>query len=389
MPIRRSESRLLPQLDPEQLQRYARHLTLPQFGLEGQQRLAAAKVLLIGAGGLGSPAALYLAAAGVGTLGIIDHDVVDISNLQRQILHGTAGLGTAKTASAAARITDLNPHVNVIEHRERLTSQNALEIVAGYDIVLDGSDNFPTRYLVNDACVLTGTTLVYGSIYRFEGQLSVFATEGGPCYRCLFSEPPPPELVPNCADAGVLGVLPGIIGSLQALEAIKWITGMGDSMVGRLLLFDALTLGFREIAVRRDPDCAVCGDSPSVTRLIDYQAFCGVTSFGDAGDDQEVSVEALAGELAGVTPPLVLDVREQWEHDIAHLDGAVLMPLGELPAKLAELPRDRGLVTMCHKGVRSAKAAALLRRAGFSGVRSLAGGIDRWAAAVDPGMKRY
>ncbi len=389
MPIRRSESRLLPQLDPEQLQRYARHLTLPQFGLEGQQRLAAAKVLLIGAGGLGSPAALYLAAAGVGTLGIIDHDVVDISNLQRQILHGTAGLGTAKTASAAARITDLNPHVNVIEHRERLTSQNALEIVAGYDIVLDGSDNFPTRYLVNDACVLTGTTLVYGSIYRFEGQLSVFATEGGPCYRCLFSEPPPPELVPNCADAGVLGVLPGIIGSLQALEAIKWITGMGDSMVGRLLLFDALTLGFREIAVRRDPDCAVCGDSPSVTRLIDYQAFCGVTSFGDAGDDQEVSVEALAGELAGVTPPLVLDVREQWEHDIAHLDGAVLMPLGELPAKLAELPRDRGLVTMCHKGVRSAKAAALLRRAGFSGVRSLAGGIDQWAAAVDPGMKRY
>jgi molybdopterin/thiamine biosynthesis adenylyltransferase/rhodanese-related sulfurtransferase len=389
MATRASAGASLPPLDSEQLQRYARHLTLPQFGIEGQQKLAAARVLLIGAGGLGSPAALYLAAAGVGTIGIIDHDVVDISNLQRQVLHGTGALGAAKTESAAARIADLNPHVEVVQHRERISSANAREIISGYDIVVDGSDNFPTRYLVNDACVLTGTPLVYGSIYRFEGQLSLFVTPGGPCYRCLFAEPPAPELVPSCADAGVLGVLPGIVGSLQALEAIKWITGMGQGMAGRLLLFDALTLGFREIAIRRDPDCAVCGEHPTVTELIDYEAFCGVSSFGDAGVDQEVAATELARELVSDIPPMVLDVREQWEHDIAHLVGSTLMPLGELPGRLAELPRDRSIVTLCHKGVRSARAAALLRRAGFSRVRSLAGGIDDWAATVEPGMKRY
>lgn len=378
-----------PQLGPEQLQRYARHLTLPEFGLAGQQRLAAARVLLIGAGGLGSPAALYLAAAGVGTLGLVDDDVVDISNLQRQILHGTSALGVAKTASAAARLADLNPGVRVVQHRERLSAQNARSIIAQYDLVLDGSDNFPTRYLVNDACVLEGKPFVYGSIYRFEGQLSLFGTADGPCYRCLFAEPPAPELVPSCVDAGVLGVLPGIVGTLQALEAIKWLTGIGDSAVGRLLLIDALTLRFREIAIRRDPECAICSASPTITELIDYEAFCGVTPFGIAGDAQEVSVTDLAIELAGQNAPVLLDVREPWEYEVARLEGSRLVPLGELPARLAELPATSSLVTICHKGVRSANAAALLRRAGFARVRSLAGGVDAWAERVDPAMRRY
>ena len=379
----------LPELDSDQLQRYARHLTLPEFGVPGQRRLAAARVLLVGAGGLGSPAALYLAAAGIGTLGIVDDDVVDVSNLQRQILHGTAALGSPKTDSAAARIADLNPDVTVRPHRTRLDSTNARAIIRDYDLVLDGSDNFPTRYLVNDACVLEGVPLVYGSIYRFEGQLSLFGTAGGPCYRCLFAEPPAPELVPSCVDAGVLGVLPGIIGVLQALEAIKWIAGIGESAVGRLVLFDALALRFREIAIRRDPACAACGDAPTITGLIDYDAFCGVTPVGRAGDVQEVEPEALARELGGDATPVLVDVREPWEFDLAHLAGARLVPLGSLPERLAELPRDRPMVTICHHGIRSATAAALLRRAGFSGVRSLAGGVDAWAQRVDPAMRRY
>jgi len=376
-------------LHPRQLQRYARHLTLPEFGLAGQERLAGARVLLVGAGGLGSPAALYLAAAGVGTLGIVDDDVVDVSNLQRQVLHGTAALGMPKTASAAARLADLNPEVHVEAHQERLDRAGARALVRRYDLVLDGSDNFPTRYLVNDACVLERRPLVYGSIYRFEGQVSLFGAPDGPCYRCLFAEPPAPELVPSCADAGVLGVLPGIVGSLQALEAIKWLTGIGTPMVGRLLLFDALRMSFREIAIRRDPDCAICGDHPTVTELVDYDAFCGVTPFGAAGEAAEVDAPTLARELAGGNAPLLLDVREPWEFDIAHLDGAVLVPLGELPARLAELPARAGVVTICHHGVRSATAAALLRRAGFARVRSLAGGVDAWAAAIDPAMRRY
>lgn len=378
-----------PHLTPDQLQRYARHLTLPEIGVAGQRKLAGARVLLIGAGGLGSPAALYLAAAGVGTLGIVDDDVVDISNLQRQVLHGTSTLGIAKTVSAAARLADLNPGVQVAEHRERLAAVNARKIIAQYDLVLDGSDNFPTRYLVNDACILEGKPFVYGSIYRFEGQLSLFGAKDGPCYRCLFAEPPAPELVPSCVDAGVLGVLPGIVGTLQALEAIKWIAGIGESAVGRLLLIDALALRFREIAIRRDPDCAMCGEAATITDLIDYEAFCGVAPFGVAGQASEVTAEALAAELRGATPPVLVDVREQWEYDLAHLSGARLVPLGELPSRLAELPAAASLVTVCHKGVRSERAASLLRRAGFARVRSLAGGVDAWAEQVEPAMRRY
>jgi molybdopterin/thiamine biosynthesis adenylyltransferase/rhodanese-related sulfurtransferase len=379
----------LPQLNPEQLQRYARHLTLPEFGVHGQQRLAASRVLLIGAGGLGSPAALYLAAAGVGTLGIVDDDVVDISNLQRQILHGTSTIGVPKTVSAVARLKDLNPGVQVIEHRERLRAGNARGIIAQYDLVVDGSDNFPTRYLVNDACVLEHIPFVYGSIYRFEGQLSLFGAPDGPCYRCLFAEPPAPELVPSCVDAGVLGVLPGLVGTLQALEAIKWLTGIGENAVGRLVLLDALTLRFREIAIRRDPECVVCGPAATLTALIDYDAFCGVTPFGVAGEAQEVTASALASELAGAAPPVLIDVREPWEFELAHLEGAQLVPLGELPSRLTELPATASLVTVCHKGVRSERAAALLRRAGFARVRSLAGGVEAWAQEVEPAMRRY
>jgi molybdopterin/thiamine biosynthesis adenylyltransferase/rhodanese-related sulfurtransferase len=378
-----------PSLAAAELQRYARHLTLAEFGLAGQQRLRNARVLLIGAGGLGSPAALYLAAAGVGTLGIVDNDAVDLSNLQRQILHDTAGIGMPKVDSAAVRIAALNPHVQVERHVLRLTSANAREIVRKYDIVLDGSDNFPTRYLVNDACVLEGRPLVYGSILRFEGQLSLLVTPGGPCYRCIFSEPPPAELVPSCADAGVLGVLPGVIGTLQALETIKWIAQLGDSMAGRLLLFDALPLRFREIAVRRDPECVVCGDHPTLTTLIDYEEFCAMHS-SDAFDREiEVSAADLVRRLASDTPPWLLDVREPWEFEIARIDGAKLIPLAQLPGALEQLPRDRAIVTICHHGGRSLSARDFLVRAGFGPVQSLAGGVDGWAETLDPAMARY
>ena len=376
-------------LSTNELLRYARHLTLAEIGLAGQQKLKAARVLLVGAGGLGSPAALYLAAAGVGTLGIVDSDVVDLSNLQRQVLHDTAAIGVAKTRSASQRIAALNPNVQVESFDERLTSRNARRIVREFDIVVDGSDNFPTRYLVNDSCVLEGKPLVYGSILRFEGQLSIFGAPGGPCYRCLFSEPPPAELVPSCADAGVLGVLPGVIGTLQALEAIKWMVGIGESTVGRLVVFDALRLRFRDIAVRRDPDCAVCGDHPVITELIDYEAFCGTADLGAALDDAEIGGGELVRMLAEADPPLVLDVRKPWEFEIAHLVAAQLIPLGALPARLAEIPRHRDLVTVCHFGARSLAARDLLLRAGFPRVRSLAGGIDGWADSVDPAMRRY
>jgi adenylyltransferase/sulfurtransferase len=379
----------MPDFTSDELLRYARHLTLAEIGLPGQQKLAAARVLLVGAGGLGSPAALYLAAAGVGTLGIVDSDVVDLSNLQRQVLHDTPSVGEAKTASAARHLAALNPAVRVIPFNERLTAANAREFVAQFDIVVDGSDNFPTRYLVNDACVLERKPLVYGSILRFEGQLSLFGTPGGPCYRCLFSEPPPADLVPSCADAGVVGVLPGIIGTLQALETIKWIVGIGDSSAGRLLLFDALALRFREIAVRRDPACPICGDQPTITALIDYDAFCGVSSMNSTDSVAEIDAAALSAALAAANPPLVLDVRERWEFDIAHIDGAQLIPLAQLPGRLAEVPRQRAIVTVCHHGARSLSGRALLLRAGFSQVRSLAGGVDAWALAVDPKMKRY
>ncbi|HEX6643848.1 MAG TPA: molybdopterin-synthase adenylyltransferase MoeB [Gemmatimonadales bacterium] len=374
-------------LSHPELLRYSRHLLLPEVGVAGQERLGASRVLLLGAGGLGSPAALYLAAAGVGTIGLVDFDAVDLTNLQRQVLHGTATVGRPKLDSARERIADLNPHVRVEPHEVRLTSENAREIVRDYDVVVDGSDNFPTRYLVNDACVLERRPLVYGSIFRFDGQVSVFDAERGPCYRCLYPEPPPPGLVPSCAEGGVLGVLPGIIGSMQALEAIKLLLGVGDTLVGRLVLFDALRFRTRELALRKDPDCPVCGTSPTVTELIDYDAFCGMPA-GPA-PDTEVGVRELAGELAGGAPPLLVDVREPHEWEIAHVGGATLIPLGELPARLAEIDPHRPIVTYCHRGVRSQRAREILAGAGFRGVRSLAGGIDAWAREVEPGMARY
>ncbi|MDZ4257635.1 MAG: molybdopterin-synthase adenylyltransferase MoeB [Gemmatimonadales bacterium] len=378
-----------PPLSPDELLRYARHLTLADIGVAGQERLKAARVLLIGAGGLGSPAALYLAAAGVGTLGIVDSDVVDASNLQRQIVHDTPSVGTLKVVSAAARLEGLNPFVRVEQFAERLTSANARELVRDWDIVVDGSDNFPTRYLVNDACVLEHRPLVYGSIFRFEGQLSLFCVPGGPCYRCLFADPPPPELVPSCVEAGVLGVLPGLIGTLQALEVIKWILGLGESAAGRLLLVDALALRVREIAVRRDPACVVCGDAPTITELVDYDAFCGIAPFDGGPADTEISVADLAIALGANRPPVLVDVREEWEYAVAALPGSRLVPLGELPARLGELPTEGELVTICHHGMRSESARALLVRAGFPRVRSLAGGVDAWARELDPAMRRY
>jgi sulfur-carrier protein adenylyltransferase/sulfurtransferase len=377
-------------LSHEELIRYSRHLVLPAIGLEGQERLKAARVLIVGAGGLGSPAALYLAAAGVGTLGLVDWDVVDRSNLQRQILHGTGMVGRPKLDSARARIADLNPHVRLETIAARLTSANALDILGGWDVVLDGSDNFPTRYLVNDACVLSGRPNVYGAVLRFEGQVSVFDARHGPCYRCLYREPPPPELVPSCAEGGVLGVLPGIIGSLQALEAIKLVTGVGISLVGRLLLFDGLKLQFREIALTKDPDCAVCGPHPTVRQLIDYEAFCGT---GDGGrgtrDGWEIGPAQLQAERERNGNLVLLDVREPFEWDIVHLEGARLIPLGQLPSRLRELDGHSDIVTYCHHGMRSLQAVEILRAAGFSKVRSLAGGIDAWSAAVEPKLPRY
>ena len=374
-------------LSPAELVRYARHLTLPEVGTAGQERLRRARVLLVGAGGLGSPAALYLAAAGVGTLGIVDSDAVELSNLQRQVLHGTGATGQPKTESARQRLADLNPHVKVECHPVRLSAANALDLLGSYDLALDGSDNFPTRYLVNDASVLLGKPYVYGSIFRFDGQVAVFGALGGPCYRCLFADPPPPDLVPNCAEAGVLGVLPGLVGSLQALEAIKWILGVGEPLVGRLLLVDALKLKFRELVVTRDPRCQVCGDAPALRELIDYDAFCGIGAT-DPAAGSELSVRELASRLAGDAAPLVLDVREPWEWEIARIEGSRLLPLGVLPERIRELDSAAEIVTVCHKGKRSLMAQQLLQGAGFR-ARSLAGGIDAWAAEVERGMARY
>jgi sulfur-carrier protein adenylyltransferase/sulfurtransferase len=378
-----------PPLSQAEVLRYSRHLLLPEVGLAGQRRLKAARVLTIGAGGLGSPLSLYLAAAGVGTIGIVDFDVVDLTNLQRQILHGTSTLGHPKLESAEARLTDVNPNVRIEKHETRLTSQNALEILGEYDIVVDGSDNFPTRYLVNDACVLLGKPNVYGSIFRFEGQASLFYAKEGPCYRCLYSEPPPPGLVPSCAEGGVLGVLPGIIGSIQALETIKWILGAGDSLIGRLLLFDALKLQFRELRLRKDPACPLCGERPSIHELIDYEAFCGIGAEPEYAGP-EITAEELRREMDEKGAGLVLiDVREPHEWDIAHIEGARLIPLGQLPERLSELDGHSEIVTHCHHGVRSMKALAILKGAGFNRVRSLAGGIDAWADRVEVGMPRY
>jgi sulfur-carrier protein adenylyltransferase/sulfurtransferase len=374
-------------LSHDEILRYSRHLLLPELGVEGQKRLKQARILLVGAGGLGSPAALYLAAAGVGTLGIADFDAVDLTNLQRQILHGTSRVGQPKLESAVARLHDLNPHVRVEPFPTRLTSANALDILADFDVMLDGSDNFPTRYLINDACVLLQKPLVYGSIFRFEGQVSVFDATRGPCYRCLYSEPPPPGLVPSCADGGVLGVLPGIIGSLQALEALKLVLGVGEPLIGRLVLFDALRFRFRELQVRKDSDCPICGARPTITSLIDYDAFCGVGAPDQAGP--EISVRELSEALSNGGTVQLVDVREPHEHAIVSLPASRLIPLRDLPARLGELDPHVDLVVHCHHGQRSREAVAVLRGAGFSRARSLAGGIDAWAAEVDADMARY
>jgi molybdopterin/thiamine biosynthesis adenylyltransferase/rhodanese-related sulfurtransferase len=385
----------LPALGAAESARYHRHLILPEVGPEGQRRLKGARVLLVGAGGLGSPAALYLAAAGVGTLGIVDFDTVDVTNLQRQVIHATGDVGRLKLDSARDRIAALNPHVAVEAHPVRLTSANAREIVRGYDVVLDGSDNFPTRYLVNDACVLERKPYVYGSILRWEGQASVFGAEGGPCYRCLFAEPPPPGLVPSCAEAGVLGVLPGIVGCIQALEAVKLVLGAGETLVGRLLLFDALRMSFREMRLRRDPECPACGDHPTLNELIDYEAFCGTA--------EAATEERMSDEIPEMTPTelkarldrgdclTIVDVREPHEWDIGNLEpqGARLIPLGELPDRAGEIDAAEEIVLHCRSGARSGKALEFLRARGYERVWNLKGGILAWSDEVDPSIRKY
>ena len=385
-----------PPLSHEEVRRYSRHLIIPEVGVEGQRRLKQARVVCVGAGGLGSPASLYLAAAGVGTLGLVDFDVVDESNLQRQILYGSSDSGRRKLDAAFERLTDLNPAVSVVRHETALSSANALDILRDYDVVVDGADNFPTRYLVNDACVLLGKPNVYGSIFRFDGQASVFATKGGPCYRCLYPEPPPPGLVPSCAEGGVLGVLPGIIGTIQAAETIKVILGIGDTLAGRLLTLDALTMQFRTLRLRRDPSCPVCGDRPSVTSLIDYQQFCGIAPATAASTAAsavpEISVDALKQSLDKGDRVWILDVREPREWEICRLPGSTLIPLGELSKRLAEIPQGPGapeIVVHCKMGGRSAKAVALLRERGIENTRNLTGGILAWIDRIDPGQPKY
>lgn len=376
-------------LSQEEVTRYSRHLVMPEVGMEGQAKLKAARVLCVGAGGLGSPIGLYLAAAGVGTLGLVDDDTVSLSNLQRQVLYATGDVNRSKGEAAAGRLEGVNPHVNVAVHPVRLVADNVMDIIGGYDLVVDGSDNFPTRYLVNDACVLAGKPLVHGSVLRFDGQVSVFDARKGPCYRCLFPEPPPPGAVPSCAEGGVLGVLPGIIGSLQALEAIKLILGQGQPLVGRLLLFDGLGSGLRELRIGRDPKCPVCGVSPRITAPVDTVAFCGDAPAEAATRPPSMSPEDLYDARVGAGPPGVLDVRNPHELEIARLDGAVEIPLSDLPLRLDELPRDRAWVVTCHKGARAERAWRLLREAGFERVWVLEGGIDAWAERIDPDLRRY
>jgi adenylyltransferase/sulfurtransferase len=382
----------LPELTKDDFRRYSRHLILPEVGVVGQQKLKAAKILCIGAGGLGSPVALYLAAAGVGTIGIVDFDVVDFSNLQRQILHGTSDVGRHKLDSARDRLLDINPNINVVTHNTALSSENALEIFAPYDIVVDGTDNFPTRYLVNDACVILGKPNAYGSIFRFEGQASVFATKEGPCYRCLYPEPPPPGLVPSCAEGGVLGVLPGVIGCIQATETIKLILGAGEPLIGRFLIFDALRMKFRELKLRKDPDCPVCGTHPTVTKLIDYEQFCGVQSATEepvSGTTTEISAVDLKKRLDRGDVLTIVDVREPNEYQINRIAGSILIPLGDIPRRYVELDPSDEIVTQCKVGARSAKAADFLRSKGFKKVLNLSGGILDWIDKVDPSQPKY
>jgi sulfur-carrier protein adenylyltransferase/sulfurtransferase len=379
-----------PALSNDEILRYSRHLIMPEVGMEGQQKLKAARVLCVGAGGLGSPLTLYLAAAGVGTLGLVDFDVVDYTNLQRQIIHSTKDVGRKKLDSAAEKLKAINPYLDVRTFETRLTSDNALELVRDFDMVVDGTDNFPTRYLVNDACVLTGKPNVYGSIFRFEGQVSVFGMKHGPCYRCLYPEPPPPGLVPSCAEGGVLGILPGLVGVMQATEAVKLILGKGQPLVGRLLLVDALGMRFRELKLRKDPNCPVCGPRPTVTKLVDYEAFCGVRGEEAPVMTQvpEIQVEELKRALDAGEDVFILDVREPHEYQICNLGGH-LIPLGDLPRRVHELDSSRDIVAHCRSGGRSAKAVAFLRQAGFKKVRNLAGGVLAWADRIDPTMPKY
>ncbi len=374
-------------LSPIEIRRYGRHLVMPEIGISGQERLKAGRALLVGAGGLGSPAALYLAAAGVGTLGLVEFDVVDETNLQRQILYGDADVGRPKIEAAAERLRATNPHVTLETHGGRLDVDNARELVAAYDLVVDGSDNFPTRYLVNDACVLERRPLVWGSVFRFEGQASVFAAPDGPCYRCLFPEPPPPGLVPSCAEAGVFGALPGIVGAIQAAQAIHWIAGVGEPLVGRLLILDALSMTFREVRVPKDPECPICSAHPTQTGLVSYEEVCEPPAA--TADGSELEPRDLARRLAAGEALELLDVRLEREVEIAALPGARWIPLHELADRVGELPRGRPIVAYCHVGARSAMAADFLRQRGFAPVYNLAGGIEAWSLDVDPSVPRY
>jgi adenylyltransferase/sulfurtransferase len=392
-----TEPAALPELSTDDLSRYSRHLILPEVGMEGQRRLKAARVLCVGTGGLGSPLALYLAAAGIGTLGLVDFDVVDASNLQRQIIHSTKDIGRKKLDSAEEKLVALNPALHVVKHDTMLSSANALDILKDYDIVADGTDNFPTRYLVNDACVLLGKPNVYGSIFRFEGQASVFATEQGPCYRCLYPEPPPPGLVPSCAEGGVLGILPGLVGVIQATEAIKLILGKGESLIGRLLLVDALNMRFRELKLRKNPECPVCGTNPTVTELIDYDHFCGIipetppaTSEGKILKNgiPQLTVKELKQRMDSGEDVFLLDVREPYEFQIAQI-GGTLIPQNDVPNRLAEIPRDREIVIHCRSGARSQRIAEFLKQSGYTQVANLAGGILAWSDEIDPTVQKY
>ncbi len=375
----------------EELQRYSRHIILPDVGVEGQEKLKASSVLLVGAGGLGSPLAMYLAAAGVGRLGLVDFDVVDVSNLQRQVMHGTSDIGRLKLDSAIDRLVEINPLIQIDRHETALTSENALEIIADYDLVADGTDNFPTRYLVNDACVLSGKLNVYASIFRFEGQLSVFGAPDGPCYRCIYPEPPPPGLVPSCAEGGVIGVLPGMVGTMQATEVIKLILGVGEPLIGRLMLADTLTMQFREWKVPRDPDCPVCGDTPTQTTLIDYEAFCGLGDAGKTAPADEMTVVEFRNRQVAGTAPVLLDVRQPFERNIASLGADKAIPLDELADRMEELRglQQAELVVHCKSGGRSAKAVQLLKDAGFTRVMNLKGGTQAWSDEVDSAVAKY
>jgi molybdopterin/thiamine biosynthesis adenylyltransferase/rhodanese-related sulfurtransferase len=388
-----TEPAALPELTTDDLARYSRHLILPEVGMEGQRKLKAARVLCVGTGGLGSPMALYLAAAGIGTLGLVDFDVVDASNLQRQIIHSTKDIGRKKLDSAEEKLRALNPALNVVKHDTMLSSANALEILKDYDIVADGTDNFPTRYLVNDACVLTGKPNVYGSIFRFEGQASVFATEQGPCYRCLYPEPPPPGLVPSCAEGGVLGILPGLVGVMQATEVIKLILGKGEPLIGRLLLVDALNMRFRELKLRKNPDCPVCGTNPTITKLIDYQQFCGIVpetpqEANVKNGIPQISVKELKRRIDAGEDVQLIDVREPYEFQIAQIGGK-LIPQNDVPNRLAEINRDREVVVHCKSGGRSQRIAEYLKQSGYPNVSNVAGGILAWADEIDSKVQKY